>query len=443
MGKAASLLAVAAGMSLLSLQSAAAQETPRIHELGGVVAISDTFGSIVAVRHLSDGRVLVNDVAFRRVLLLDSTLSLLRVVADSTIATGRAFSGPVAGLIACRADSTLLVDPLSYSILIIDPLGRVVRTVAVPRAADAMSLANVTFGVAACDAAGRIIYRGAAVKRRANPSTPKAVIQSVDAAADSAPILRIDRLTRLVDTLSFVRIAAPRVHASRNNQGYTSVVVVVNPFPIVDDWAVRADGSLAVVRGVDYHVDFVNADGSHTSAANLPFRWRALSDDDKVALLDSMNAARGRLERADKNPDTITRAEPRVSGAERRGDGGRTSVFTTPRAGQTREVAEGSHADAQRAEVSFVTPSELPDYVPAFFAGAVHADEEDNVWIRTTATSQRNPGAVYDVVNNQGVLIDRVQLPAGRAIVGFGPPGVVYLEARHGSTVRLERVRMR
>mgnify|MGYP001546967303 CR=1 FL=1 len=92
--------------------------------------------------------------------------------------------------------------------------------------------------------------------------------------------------------------------------------------------------------------------------------------------------------------------------------------------------------------VEFVPLSEMPDYMPAFSAGAVRADADGNLWIRTSTVFKGLH--VYDVVNSGGQLIDRVQLPAGRTIAGFGKDGVVYLAVRDGATgVRLERARIR
>ena len=47
--------------------------------------------------------------------------------------------------------------------------------------------------------------------------------------------------------------------------------------------------------------------------------------------------------------------------------------------------------------------------------------------------------AIYDVVNRSGELIDRIQLPASRQIVGFGKGGVVYMLARDASGSWIER----
>ena len=51
-------------------------------------------------------------------------------------------------------------------------------------------------------------------------------------------------------------------------------------------------------------------------------------------------------------------------------------------------------------------------------------------------------GSVYDVINAKGELTDRVLLPPGRVIAGFGK-GVVYMGVREGSGVRLEAAPVR
>ena len=91
--------------------------------------------------------------------------------------------------------------------------------------------------------------------------------------------------------------------------------------------------------------------------------------------------------------------------------------------------------------LTMISPSDLPDYKPAFAPGSTRADAEGNLWIRTSQNVEGRP--VYDVVNRKGELVDRVQLPANRALVGFGAGGVVYLGVRDGATVRLEKARVR
>lgn len=92
-----------------------------------------------------------------------------------------------------------------------------------------------------------------------------------------------------------------------------------------------------------------------------------------------------------------------------------------------------------RGQMNFVVPEELPDYQPVFFANSVRADADGRLWVRTIPTRSREGGAVYDVINGKGELVDRVQVPAGRAIIGFGKGGIVYLAVTEGRTIRLER----
>jgi hypothetical protein len=93
--------------------------------------------------------------------------------------------------------------------------------------------------------------------------------------------------------------------------------------------------------------------------------------------------------------------------------------------------------------VNFVSPSELPDYKPPFFANSARADADGNLWIRTIPTKAIPGGPVYDVINRERGLVERVQVPAGRTIVGFGPGGVVYLTSQEGNVVYLEKAKVR
>ena len=48
-------------------------------------------------------------------------------------------------------------------------------------------------------------------------------------------------------------------------------------------------------------------------------------------------------------------------------------------------------------------------------------------------------GFTYDVVNRKGEIIERVQLPKGHVLAGFGPHNVLYLTKTEGTTAYLER----
>jgi hypothetical protein len=434
-------------IGLLTLTCAgtlAAQQPPATRPLGTVVASSrQEFGPLLNVRHLRNGAVLVNDLANRRVVMLDSTLTQMTVVADSTPATANAYSGRTAGLIAYRGDSTLFVDPQSLTMLVIDPLGNVGRTMALPRSQDAMVLGNTLVGGAAYDGKG-IVYRtmnfqgmmrgmrGAAGGAPHAPQMP-----------DSTPIVRVDLATRTVDTLAQIRIPQLKMDMQRDENGRVSISTIANPLPVVDDWAVLADGSIALLRGSDYHVDFIRPDGTRESGAKIPFEWRRLSDEDKVAFMDSVKVQRERMMAqmsAQDSARSSTERGARTMSAAPGGGGGDRMTITM---GAPGGGGGGGAMVMGPRNMQFIPPDELPDYQPVFFAGAARADADGNLWVRTTPTKAHPGGPVYDVVDAKGVLVDRVQVPADRQVVGFGAGGIVYLLSQTGTSRTIERARLR
>ena len=426
---------------------AGAQQRPAIRQLGAVVAKStEPLAGVTGIRQLPDRRVLVNDMPKRRVLLFDPSLGAFTVVADSTSATANAYSGRVGGLIAYKGDSTIFIDPTSLSMLVIDGSGKVGRVLSVPRSQDAMML---TVGNVALDGAGRLVYRAPPNFR---PNFANGVITPPDI-PDSAAIVKVDLTTRKLDTVGFVRTPKIKFDMSRDDNGGMRVTTQVNPLPVVDDWAVLSDGSVAFVRGHDYHVDFVNADGTKTSSAKIPFDWQRLTDDDKVAFIDSVKAARARLGANAPTigfgggggaggtgggaPQMVIIGGPGGGAGERGGAGGAGA----PPPGNIRIAGPGGAGG--NVQLNFVPANELPDYKPPFFGGNVRADKEGNLWIRTIPTKAIPGGPVYDVINRKGELADRVQIPENRTIVGFGPDSTVYLAARDNTTVYLEKAKVR
>src|SRR5437762_8909315 len=137
-----------------------AQSLPPIRQHGPVTSVAkEPLGAVSTLRSLPDGRVLVNDIISRRVLMFDSSLMNATVVADTTSATANAYGTRPGGLIAYRGDSTLFVDPASLSMLLIDPNGKIARVMSAPRANDDEFLLCGPFGSPGFDPQGRLIYR--------------------------------------------------------------------------------------------------------------------------------------------------------------------------------------------------------------------------------------------------------------------------------------------
>jgi hypothetical protein len=105
------------------------------------------------------------------------------------------------------------------------------------------------------------------------------------------------------------------------------------------------------------------------------------------------------------------------------------------------EVGGGPGAGPQ--PINMVPASELPDYKPVFGNGAVKPDMDGHLWVRTIPTKPTTGGAIYDVIDRSGKLVDRVQVPAGTTIAGFGAGGIVYLGLRDASGLHVQRIPIR
>jgi hypothetical protein len=88
--------------------------------------------------------------------------------------------------------------------------------------------------------------------------------------------------------------------------------------------------------------------------------------------------------------------------------------------------------------------SEIPDYYPPIHPNSAIPDLDGNLWVLTTTTAQSLHGElVYDVLNPRRGLFERVRMPVGRSVAGFGKGGVVYLQAGDRSNgFTLERVKL-
>jgi hypothetical protein len=453
--------------------SGEAQSLPPIRQLGPVTAVAkEPMGAVSAVRQLPDGRVLVNDIVGRRVVLFDSSLASFTLVADTTSATSNAYGARPGGLIAYRGDSTLFVDPASLSMLVLDANGKIVRVMSVPRPNDAQFIIGGPFGTPAFDAQGRLMYR--APPRIAFGGGAGFDLTRPPAIPDSAAIIRVDPATRKVDTLAWFKTPKFVMNVTKTPDGGIRVLPVINPLPQTDDWAILPDGTLALVRGRDFHIDFVDANKTITSAPKIPYEWQRLSDEDKVAYVDSarkaMEAQRASGQLGVFSGATVPRGASQAGGRDivavagaaagasaAPGAGVAPGAGATPGAGAAPSPGASTGASAAAGspapgaardpfggvqfQLTFVAPTELPDYKPPFTTGATRVDADGNLWVRTTQNVNAIP--VYNVINRKGELIDRVQLPKNRTLIGFGPAGVVYLGVRDGTTSHLERARIR
>jgi hypothetical protein len=229
---------------------------------------------------------------------------------------------------------------------------------------------------------------------------------------DSGPIVRADFDTRVVDTLVTVKRkrGTARTHYSRDHDGNVTRRTVLNPFDVSDEWAVLPNGTIAIVRAHDYHIDWLDPDGTKRSTPKMPLDWIRLSDEEKQRKVDAWKPYAARLSAA-QPPERL----PFAYGPRR-----------------LTNTVELVGADA------------LPDYEPPLSPGAVMADLDGNLWIAPrTAIPDGSGGLRYDVVDSSGRIVERVTVPKGRRIAAFGPRGTVILAHVQSGVTTIERARVR
>jgi hypothetical protein len=406
----------AAALSVVAASLAGAQAPIPLRTIGPVLATStENVGAAVTVRGTSDGHVIVGAGARQRVYAFDSTLKTFTLVADSGSGTGT-FPIRTTGLIPWLADSTLLPDIGANALLVLDPSGKQTRSMAPPRAQDLpyMSI-PAAFGRPGLDPKGRLIYRsmqrldlrpqptpGGGQKVEMKPVTP-----------DSAPIVRGDFDSRTVDTLAWMKTPAQArigMEMKENPAGGPPSVtmhMLANPFNMADEWSLLSDGTVAIVRVHDYHIDWVDPNGSKRSTPKMSVDWRRYTDAEKHQRADSVRK--------------LAEDGIKQNLASQTANGGPKITF----------------------DLNIVPDSEFPEFWPPIEPGSVLADLDAHIWILPTTSVNAANGFTYDVVDRNGAVVERVQLPKGHVLAGFGPHNVVYLTKADGKATYLERAILR
>lgn len=375
--------------------------------LGAAIATSSVLhGAVRQVRVLTGGKLLANDVVSRRVVMYDSLLNVLRVVADSASGTPDSYGPVPAGLIASTGDTTLLVIPASLSALVLDGTGHVVRVRAVPFADEVGRLIAGPNGTPAFDRDGRLVVRGFGGGR--GRTAERGVIAELTT-PDSFPLVRVSWESRQLDTIATVKAEVASTQVVRHTDGAVATIERIRPLQATDTWAVLSSGRVAVIRGHDYRFERYDSPGKAAVSQPIPFRWFAVPDSMKSALIDSIRMA------------TDLADSVRKTAIERGMQPGTVPMqFYGARVLPTEKV--------------LVPADSLPDFAPPFYPGAALADDRDRVWIRTSLAIAGE--AIYDVVTAEGQLVDRIKVAAAAVILAVAD-GRAYLAQRYADGVRL------
>jgi hypothetical protein len=490
---------------------------PPIRRIATASAVStEQLGSIQTVRELPDGRVLVNDGNRRRLLLMDTSLKVVKAVLDSLSEMSNTYGVRPGSLIPWRGDSTLFIDPASLAMLVLDPAGEIARVRSVPSVNQLGLITGMTgYGQPAVDFKGRLIYTMWVEPPRPTKPPPRGVPWFPEQ-PDSQLVIGINFDTRKIDTLGAIKIPKFGMQVKLMANGGFNFIEQINPLPSQDEYAVLSDGAIAFVRSIDYRVDYLNPDGTWSSSPKLPYDWQAIPDSLKRWIVDSVHKAESRNAHVqyttalirwvnmygkgypenfkapegyvppqgfaknwkfppgvtfpanytyacapNEEPTEIALNPEAAAAAASAGPqlppgvvlppgvtmpgmmpgtrpGFRPSCIPMPIANTN------APAPPTMRDIGVVHFSLIPDYRPPLArGGTVRADADGNLWIRPIQPKPVPGGPVYDIVNRSGELVDRLQLPPGYTIVGFGKGKIVYLSMRDRTGLHLARVRLR
>ncbi|MDB4915532.1 MAG: hypothetical protein JWM95_3176 [Gemmatimonadetes bacterium] len=421
------------GAVALGASAGQAQQAITVVDLPPATAKSAfTFGAVLGIREVSGGKVLVNDAVRHQMKLLDSSLALVNTPLDSVPGLASSYGARPLPLVRYLGDSSLTSDVEAGTLLMLGPGGQVARAVASPYVQSVPPYANLTgmmrLNATGVDDRGRILFQGYVPLTKPDMTVAERVAAL---SRDTVLILRADFESRRVDTVARIRNAGTTALMGRASEG-GPVRFSSMPVSIVDVWAVLSDGTVGIVRGQDYHVDWISPDGTTHSTSKLPFDWKRLTDEDKRRLIDSV--------RADQVPRlgaAMAQSQPRPQGSDADAGGATAGARTS--------VPREQGPPRPPMAVEYVPPAlkDIPDYYPSVRMGAAMADRDGNLWILPNSSAQSRQGElVYDVINPQGSF-RRVRLPVSRSIAGFGKDGVVYLLAGNRSIgFNMERTRL-
>ena len=350
-------LAAAMLGSSLAAQSLAAQSVPTRRLARPDAAFPEPFSLIRGLRELADGRVLVSDWIEERVAVLDWRTGQSRTL-------GGAGQGPgeyrlPSRLLALPADTTLLVDEGNQRLTLIGPdlaIGG-----ALPRPAGV----GYPFTPGAADRRGNVYF---VIPGWAVGAAP----------GDSVTIARWDRAAGTVAPAARVRGITPRPSRDGRTMGIPYVM-----FAPQDAWAASPEGALLLLRSADYRLE-LQAGGRITRGPSNAYPTRRVTDADRTWYVRRFLA---------------------TSPMSGRGPGG--TMGHTPSELQTGE-----------AIARIVRTNDFAAELPYFAAGGFWSAPDGRLFVQRTAGADGT--VTLDRLDATGRIVERLTLPEGRIVLGFG-----------------------
>lgn len=354
--------------SARSADAAAGETTPRALTQAEA-EFADGFTFIDAIHEMPDGRVLVVDSREKSVRLVDLNTGYSERIGRSGRGPGE-YSLPVA-LVTLGGDGVGVVDAASRRILTVRPdgtTGGIIRLQPPTEVGDDGAETWLRGG----DRLGRLYATGV-------------VYQTVNGQLirrDSVPILRWIPGQAVADTVAWLRQQGTTVNGTQG-AGRQEISIGINPFAGQDQWALAADGQVAIADPENYRIRWTDSTGSSTVLPAIPFTRLRLTDAHK----EEYRAGQRRGVSVMQNDDDGT-------------------VVTRPHTGR-------------------ISDPPWPEFLPPFLGRALIFAPDGRLWVQRTGPA--GAAAAFDVVRRDGLIAARIVLPERTRLLGFGVDGTLYV----------------
>ena len=344
---------------------------------------TDPFGYVGGIRVLSDGRLIVADPLGQVLVLVD----MEEGIADTL---GRIGGGPGEyrqpdAVFPLPGDSTLLTDLGNGRLTVISADGVFGESTPIHR-----ELANGSQAIVLprfVDAAGRIYFQ----PDNFSPAGP----------SDSAVVVRYDRSTNVIDTIAAI-VLTPR----QESRSGSRVMIRRRPLLPRDDWAVGPSGKVAIIRGMDYSVEWIGVDGRRQIGSRTSYEPVRVGNAEKEEWI--ANAA----------------IENINIGMMRSASGERTIQFSRGGGGRRRDIAD----------------YDWPDVLPPIRYRRVRVSPDGLLWIERYVRAGDPP--TIDIFDDSGSRIGSFALPIDRKVGAIGDQVVILVHTDEDGLNWLERHRL-
>jgi hypothetical protein len=335
---------------------------------------AEPFSVIAGVRELRDGRVIVVDQKDRHVKLIDFSRQQASMVGRNGEGPGE-YRAPLS-VFALPGDTSIVFDGGQSRLLVILPDGRPGPVISAAMLGTSGNGMITRFVPTRSDSLGRLYATGTSILM-----TPQGPQQ-----ADSVAIVRWTRGANDTEVIGYLRNRSFRDRGG-DVDAQRALLMSVVPFIVGDQWAVSADGRVALLRYDNYRVDFVEPTGRRVSGSPISFVPVRVSEAHKA--------------------QWRSQEEARLAGSG----------------------------------TTYREPPRWPDYFPPFLVRPALFAPDGVLWV--LRTGQANAAPTYDLIDHSGRLARRISLAHRSRVIGFSKEWIYVVRRDPDDVEYLQRYRAR